>query len=210
MTEGQQRAYEELWPKYGLELDNDPLDLPNLFNQTQPVTLEIGFGNGETLSQLAETQPEQNFLGVEVHGPGVGHLMIRLAERELTNVRILKTDAMELLRHHIKPASLSRILLYFPDPWHKRKHNKRRIVQEEFSELAFRTLAAGGILHMATDWEDYARQMMSVLSSHKGFLNKAGDGQFSPRPATRPLTKFERRGERLGHGVWDLIFERLG
>ncbi|MET0010744.1 MAG: tRNA (guanosine(46)-N7)-methyltransferase TrmB, partial [Candidatus Thiodiazotropha sp. 6PLUC4] len=187
MTEGQQRAYEELWPKYGLELDNDPLDLPNLFNQTQPVTLEIGFGNGETLSQLAETQPEQNFLGVEVHGPGVGHLMIRLAERELTNVRILKTDAMELLRHHIKPASLSRILLYFPDPWHKRKHNKRRIVQEEFSELAFRTLAAGGILHMATDWEDYARQMMSVLSSHKGFLNKAGDGQFSPRPATRPL-----------------------
>ncbi|MES9942749.1 MAG: tRNA (guanosine(46)-N7)-methyltransferase TrmB [Candidatus Thiodiazotropha sp. 6PLUC2] len=210
MTEGQQRAYEDLWPKYGLELDNDPLDLPNLFNQTQPVTLEIGFGNGETLSQLAETQPEQNFLGVEVHGPGVGHLMIRLAERELTNVRILKTDAMELLRHHIKPASLSRILLYFPDPWHKRKHNKRRIVQEEFSELAFRTLAAGGILHMATDWEDYAKQMMSVLSSHKGFLNKAGDGQFSPRPATRPLTKFERRGERLGHGVWDLIFERLG
>ncbi|MET0045545.1 MAG: tRNA (guanosine(46)-N7)-methyltransferase TrmB [Candidatus Thiodiazotropha sp. 6PLUC3] len=207
MTEGQQRAYEDLWPKYGLELDNDPLDLPNLFNQTQPVTLEIGFGNGETLSQLAETQPEQNFLGVEVHGPGVGH---RLAERELTNVRILKTDAMELLRHHIKPASLSRILLYFPDPWHKRKHNKRRIVQEEFSELAFRTLAAGGILHMATDWEDYAKQMMSVLSSHKGFLNKAGDGQFSPRPATRPLTKFERRGERLGHGVWDLIFERLG
>lgn len=210
MTEGQQRAYEELWPKYGLELDNDPLDLPNLFNQTQPVTLEIGFGNGETLSQLAETQPEQNFLGVEVHGPGVGHLMIRLAEHELTNVRILKTDAMELLRHHINAASLSRILLYFPDPWHKRKHNKRRIVQEEFSELAFRTLAAGGILHMATDWEDYAKQMMSVLSSHKGFLNKAGDGQFSPRPATRPLTKFERRGERLGHGVWDLIFERLG
>ncbi|MES9863430.1 MAG: tRNA (guanosine(46)-N7)-methyltransferase TrmB [Candidatus Thiodiazotropha sp. LLP2] len=210
MTEGQQRAYEELWPEYGLQLDSGQLDLANLFGNNHPVTLEIGFGNGETLSQLAEIQPEQNFLGVEVHGPGVGHLMIKLSERELTNVRILKTDAMELLRHHIPPGSLSRLLLYFPDPWHKRKHNKRRIVQKEFTELVFRTLMAGGILHMATDWEDYAKQMMSVLSSHKGFLNKAGDGQFSPRPTSRPLTKFERRGERLGHGVWDLIFERQG
>jgi tRNA (guanine-N7-)-methyltransferase len=208
MTEGQQRAYEALWPRYGLELDTGQLDLTELYEQPQPVTLEIGFGNGESLRQLAQKETEKNFLGIEVHGPGVGHLMIQLDQYELTNVRILKSDAMELLRHHLQPDSLQRVLLYFPDPWHKRKHNKRRIVQDEFAELVFRALIPGGILHMATDWEDYAIQMMKVLSSHKGFKNQAGEGNFSPRPETRPLTKFEQRGERLGHGVWDLLFER--
>ncbi|MCG7872919.1 MAG: tRNA (guanosine(46)-N7)-methyltransferase TrmB [Candidatus Thiodiazotropha lotti] len=209
MTEGQQKAYEALWPRYGVELDGDQLDLSGPFEQTQPVTLEIGFGNGESLRQLAQKQPEQNFLGIEVHGPGVGHLMIQLQQYQLSNVRILKHDAMELLRHHLQPGSLQRVLLYFPDPWHKRKHNKRRIVQDEFAELVHRALIPGGILHMATDWEDYARQMMNVLSAHPGFNNQAGEGNFSPRPETRPLTKFEQRGERLGHGVWDLLFERL-
>ncbi|MCG7991785.1 MAG: tRNA (guanosine(46)-N7)-methyltransferase TrmB [Candidatus Thiodiazotropha lotti] len=209
MTEGQQRAYEALWPRYGVELADGQLDLSERFEQTQPVTLEIGFGNGESLRQLAQKQPEHNFLGVEVHGPGVGHLMIQLDQHQLSNVRILKHDAMELLRHHLQPGSLQRVLLYFPDPWHKRKHNKRRIVQDEFAELVHRALIPGGILHMATDWEDYALQMMSVLSAHQGFDNQAGEGNFSPRPETRPLTKFEQRGERLGHGVWDLLFERL-
>ncbi|MCG7975914.1 MAG: tRNA (guanosine(46)-N7)-methyltransferase TrmB [Candidatus Thiodiazotropha taylori] len=209
MTEGQQKAYEALWPRYGLELESGPLDLSGVFEQIQPVTLEIGFGNGESLRQMAQNQPQHNFLGVEVHGPGVGHLMIQLDQHQLNNVRILKQDAMELLRHHLQPGSLQRVQLYFPDPWHKRKHNKRRIVQDEFAELIQRALIPGGVLHMATDWEDYARQMMRVLSAHQGFQNQAGEGNFSPRPETRPLTKFEQRGERLGHGVWDLLFERL-
>jgi tRNA (guanine-N7-)-methyltransferase len=208
MTEGQQRAYQALWPRYGLQLGSGQLDLSELYEKPQPVTLEIGFGNGESLRQLAQKQAEQNFLGVEVHGPGVGHLMIQLDQYELNNVRILKSDAMELLRHHLKPSSLQRVLLYFPDPWHKRKHNKRRIVQDEFAELVFRALIPGGVLHMATDWQDYADQMMRVLSLHQGFKNQAGEGNFSLRPETRPLTKFEQRGERLGHGVWDLLFER--
>ncbi|MEJ2609239.1 MAG: tRNA (guanosine(46)-N7)-methyltransferase TrmB [Candidatus Thiodiazotropha sp.] len=208
MTEGQQRAFDTLWPRYGIELGSGKLNLEALFGNSQPVTLEIGFGNGEALSQLAARHPEQNFLGIEVHSPGVGHLMIKLDEYQCTNTRILQTDAMELLRHHIAPASLSRVLLYFPDPWHKRKHHKRRIVQAEFAEQVHRSLVPGGILHMATDWKDYAKQMMTVLSAECGFTNQAGEGKFSPRPISRPLTKFEQRGERLGHSVWDLLFER--
>ena len=210
MTEGQQRAFEALWPRYGLEPEGRPLDLGELFGNPRPVTLEIGFGNGEALSQLAVRHADRNFLGVEVHSPGVGHLMIKLAEHESDNVRILQTDAMELLRRRLASASLSRVPLYFPDPWHKRKHHKRRIVRQEFAELVHRALVPGGVLHMATDWEDYAEQMMAVLSAHSGFVNQAGPGRFSPRPESRPLTKFEQRGERLGHGVWDLLFERKG
>ncbi|MET0050974.1 MAG: tRNA (guanosine(46)-N7)-methyltransferase TrmB [Candidatus Thiodiazotropha sp.] len=179
MTEGQQRAFDELWPRYGVEPPKTVLDLHGLFGNHHPVVLEIGFGNGEALSQMARTQPDHNFLGVEVHSPGVGHLMIKLAEQESVNARILRTDAMELLRHHLPPASLSRVLLYFPDPWHKRKHHKRRIVQTEFADLVQRVLIPGGVLHMATDWEDYARQMMTVLSNHPGFVNKA-DQESSP------------------------------
>ncbi|MET0067386.1 MAG: tRNA (guanosine(46)-N7)-methyltransferase TrmB [Candidatus Thiodiazotropha sp.] len=208
MTEGQQRAFDELWPRYGIEPPERLVHPSQLFGNPQPVILEIGFGNGEALSQMAHAQPDHNYLGVEVHSPGVGHLMIRLAEQESVNVRILQTDAMELLRHHLEPGSLARVLLYFPDPWHKRKHHKRRIVQQEFADLVHRTLIPGGVLHMATDWEDYAQQMMKVLSAHPGFVNQAGAGKFSQRPVTRPLTKFEQRGARLGHGVWDLLFER--
>ncbi|MET0091514.1 MAG: tRNA (guanosine(46)-N7)-methyltransferase TrmB [Candidatus Thiodiazotropha sp.] len=208
MTEPQQRAFEQLWPRYGLDSESTPFDLPAIFGRQSPVTLEIGFGNGEALSQMARAQPDHNFLGVEVHSPGVGHLMIKLAEQESTNARILRTDAMELLRHHLPPDSLARVLFYFPDPWHKRKHHKRRIVQKEFADLIQRVLIPGGVLHMATDWEDYARQMMAVFSDHPGFVNQAGAGEFSERPETRPLTKFEQRGARLGHGVWDLLFER--
>jgi len=208
MTEAQQRAFEQLWPRYGLTLDEGPLTLTERFGNDRPVTLEVGFGNGEALAQQAAAHPERNFLGVEVHGPGVGHLMIRLAELQCDNVRILQCDAMELLRRHLPPGSLDAVLLYFPDPWHKKRHHKRRIVQPEFAGLVHRALAPGGLLHMATDWEDYARQMLRVLSEHTGFVNQAGAGAFSPRPQSRPLTKFEQRGQRLGHGVWDLLFER--
>jgi tRNA (guanine-N7-)-methyltransferase len=210
MTEAQQRAFETLWPRYGLALPAGQLDLPQLFGNRHPVTLEIGFGNGEALAQQALNHPERNFLGVEVHGPGVGHLMIRLAEQQSSNVRILQCDAMELLRRHLPPGCLSALLLYFPDPWHKKRHHKRRIVQPEFAELAYHALLPDGLLHMATDWEDYAQHMLRVVSQHPGFHNLAGDGQFSPRPEARPLTKFEQRGQRLGHGVWDLLFERRG
>ncbi|MCU7929520.1 MAG: tRNA (guanosine(46)-N7)-methyltransferase TrmB [Candidatus Thiodiazotropha sp. (ex Codakia rugifera)] len=208
LTEGQQRAFDQLWPRYGIALQDEPIDFSVLFDRQAPITLEIGFGNGEALAQVAARHPEANFLGVEVHSPGVGHLMIKLAEQQSENVRIIQTDAMELLRHTLPTASLSRVLLYFPDPWHKRKHHKRRIVQTEFANLIHRVLIPGGVLHMATDWQDYAHQMMEVLSHHSGFRNQMGPQQFSPRPDARPITKFEKRGERLGHGVWDLLFER--
>ncbi len=208
MTEAQQHAFETLWPRYGLTLGEAELDLPALFGNDHPVTLEIGFGNGEALALQAQRHPERNFLGVEVHSPGVGHLMIRLAQQESDNVRILQCDAMELLRHHLPAGSLAAVLLFFPDPWHKKRHHKRRIVKPEFADRVYRALVPGGLLHMATDWEDYAGQMLRVLSEHPGFDNKAGGGSYSPRPEDRPLTKFEQRGQRLGHGVWDLLFER--
>ncbi|MDJ0807124.1 MAG: tRNA (guanosine(46)-N7)-methyltransferase TrmB [Gammaproteobacteria bacterium] len=206
MTGAQQRALTELWPRYGLSLPDDVLDLTRVFGNANPVILEIGFGNGEALADNAALHPELNYLGIEVHGPGVGALMLRLAERGCENVRILQIDAMELLRRHLAPASLSSVMLFFPDPWPKKKHHKRRIVTEEFARLVQHALAPGGQLHMATDWEDYARQMLEVLSAAGGYANQAGTGNYAPRPASRPLTKFERRGQRLGHEVRDLIF----
>ncbi len=206
MTGGQQRAFDELWPCYGLTAPDGYLDLPDLFGNPNPVYLEIGFGNGEALAEAAARHPELNYLGIEVHGPGVGSLLLKLGEQHSSNVRILQTDAMELLRQHIRPASLQGVLLFFPDPWPKKKHHKRRIVQSEFAGLVQQALKPDGRLHMATDWEHYAQQMLDVLSSTPGFRNAAGAGNYSPRPASRTLTKFERRGQKLGHGVWDLIF----
>jgi tRNA (guanine-N7-)-methyltransferase len=145
-----------------------------------------------------------------VHSPGVGHLLLKLAAQESQNVRLLQVDAMELLRHHLPAASLAQVLLLFPDPWPKQRHHKRRMVQAEFAQLVQRALQPGGLLHMATDWENYARQMLAVLSATPGFVNQAGAGNYAPRPVGRPLTKFERRGQRLGHGVWDLLFIRRG
>jgi tRNA (guanine-N7-)-methyltransferase len=208
LTQGQQRAFQELWPQYGLNPTQHSLQFKAIFGREAPLTLEIGFGNGEALAQLAARHAQQDFLGIEVHSPGVGHLMIKLAEQESTNVRILHADAMELLRHHLPENSLDRVHLYFPDPWHKRRHHKRRIVQREFADLIARALKPGGVIHMATDWEDYAMQMMAVFTDHDDFRNLTGKGRFSPRPETRPLTKFEQRGQCLGHGVWDLLFER--
>ncbi|KRT54215.1 tRNA (guanosine(46)-N7)-methyltransferase TrmB [endosymbiont of Ridgeia piscesae] len=208
MTQAQQRAFDELWPHYGCQAPDGLFDFDKLFGNQRPVILEIGFGNGDALAQNADREPENNFLGVEVHGPGVGSLMLKLAEQESHNARILRDDAMQLLRQHIPAGSLTGVLLFFPDPWPKRRHHKRRIVQPEFAELVHRALHPGGYLHMATDWQKYAEHMMSVLSSTAGFANAAGPGNFSPRPENRTLTRFEQRGQRLGHGVWDLIFTR--
>lgn len=208
LTAGQQRAFTELWPQFGVEFTHAALDLSTLFGNDHPVTLEIGFGNGDSLAEIAAAEPNRNFLGIEVHRPGVGHLLRVIEERGLTNLRVVNHDAVEVLRGAIGNGTLERVFLFFPDPWHKRRHNKRRILQPEFVSELERVLRPGGIFHAATDWEEYAGQMMEVLSSAQGFRNLAGSGQFSPRPDYRALTRFERRGQRLGHGVWDLLFER--
>ena len=208
MTEGQQRGHENGWPRFGLELGSGLLDLDQLFGRSAPRTLEIGFGMGHSLLEMAAAAPEQDFIGVEVHRPGVGALLNGLLTQNLTNVRVYACDAIEVLNQAIPDASLDRLMLFFPDPWHKAKHNKRRIVQLEFAELVRRKLKVGGVFHMATDWQPYAEYMLEVMSAAPGYQNLAADGQYVPRPEERPVTKFERRGERLGHGVWDLKFIR--
>lgn len=209
LTRAQERAFNELWPRFGVDWQPGAmLDLPALFGDDRPVHLEIGFGNGETLAELAARHPGRGFLGIEVHRPGVGHLLLALEKRGLTNVRVLRHDAVEVLAQGLPPASLEAVYLFFPDPWPKTRHHKRRILNPELVALLTRVIRPGGLFHAATDWEDYARQMMTVLSEAAGFVNTAGSGAFSPRPEDRPLTRFERRGRGLGHGVWDLLFRR--
>lgn len=209
LTSGQQRALDELMPRFGIPEGDAPLDFAELFGNDHPVTLEIGFGNGESLAAMAEAAPELNFIGVEVHRPGVGHLLHLIGQKGLTNVRVANTDAVELLKRRIQPASLARLLLFFADPWHKSRHHKRRIVQSAFADLVAAKLAPGGLWHLATDWENYAEQMRSVLEAHPAFVNAIAPNACTPeRPAWRPETKFERRGQRLGHGVWDMLYTR--
>jgi tRNA (guanine-N7-)-methyltransferase len=208
LTAGQQRALEQLWPRYGIELPEDADALRSWLWTDHPVTLEIGFGNGDTLAEMASQNPDRRFLGIEVHRPGVGHLL-QLIEREgLENLRIVSADAVEVLREQIPEASLDTVLVLFPDPWPKKRHHKRRLVQPEFVELVASQMKPGGRFHLATDWEDYAQQMLAVLEASEGFENATGPGQFAPRPDYRLPTKFERRGQRLGHAVWDLIYRR--
>jgi tRNA (guanine-N7-)-methyltransferase len=209
MTPGQQRAMDRLWPSYGVELSpGECLEPANVFGNDLPLVLEIGFGNGDSLAEMAAAHPQWNYLGVEVHRPGVGHLLRLLEERGITNVRVASEDAVGLLQTGLPAGSLDRVQLFFPDPWPKKKHHKRRIVQPALLDLLYRGLKPGGIFHAATDWEDYARHMLAVLEVDGRFENLAGPGAFSPRPADRPLTKFEQRGHRLGHGVWDLLYRR--
>jgi tRNA (guanine-N7-)-methyltransferase len=209
LTPGQQRAFDRLWSCFGLAFDGHPLDLPRLFGNDQPVYLEIGFGNGESLARMAAANPEHNYLGIEVHRPGVGHLLLRIEVLGLTNLRLIRHDAVEVIRQGIADASLAGAYLFFPDPWHKRRHHKRRILQPAFATELARVIRPGGIFHAATDWEAYARQMMQVLSAvPEQFENSAGTGGFTPRPDYRPLTRFEQRGQRLGHAVRDLLFRR--
>lgn len=209
LTPGQQRAFDQLWPRYGVDYRIEPLDLQGLFGNKNPVFVEIGFGNGESLAQMAAANPEQNYLGIEVHGPGVGHLLLKIQELGLTNIRIMKHDAIEVLNNGLSDASLQGLFLFFPDPWHKKRHQKRRILNPDFIKQLCRLIKPGGVFHAATDWEGYAVQMMELLSEAQDQLqNSAGDGNYTPRPEYRPLTKFEQRGHRLGHGVWDLVFIR--
>jgi tRNA (guanine-N7-)-methyltransferase len=208
MTTAQERAWQELWPRYGVETGAAPLDLAAVFGRDAPRTLEIGFGNGESLVALAAAHPGRDYLGVEVHRPGVGHLMLRAEELGLTNLRAICRDAVEVLQHCIPAATLDEVLLYFPDPWPKKRHHKRRIVQPDFVALVANRLRTGGVFRMATDWQPYSEHMLDVASGCTLLCNAATDGGFVPRPDSRPVTRFERRGQRLGHGVWDLAFTK--
>jgi len=209
ITEGQARAREELWPRYGIDVASTPLDLAAVFGRTAPVTLEIGFGNGDNLAAFAQAHPERNCIGVEVHPPGVGHLLRVAAERNLNNLRVLQQDAVEVLQSRIAPGALDSILVLFPDPWHKKRHHKRRLISAEFAALAASRLAPGGTLQLATDWVPYAEWMLEVLNAAPDLRNCAADGLYVARNPGRIRTRFEARGERLGHEVRDLCFERI-
>jgi tRNA (guanine-N7-)-methyltransferase len=208
-TSGQARALELLWPRFGVEFSAAPLSLDDLFGRQAPRTLEIGFGNGDHLASLARAHPERDYLGVEVHRPGVGHLLMLVEEAGLTNVRASQHDAVEVLREQIPPGALDEVLVLFPDPWHKKRHHKRRLIQPPFVELVASRLAIGGVFRLATDWEEYAQQMLEVISASRQFSNLSPDGRWMPRPEERAPTRFERRGTRLGHGVRDLAFRRV-
>jgi tRNA (guanine-N7-)-methyltransferase len=207
-TPGQQRALDLLWPKYGLEFARKPVDYRAVFGRSAPCALEIGFGNGENLLSLATARPECDFLGVEVHRPGVGRLMLSLEAQALANVRIICHDAVEVLASQIAADSLSEVMVLFPDPWPKKRHHKRRLIQRDFSQLLASRLKPDGLLRLATDWEPYAIEMLETLSGIPTLRNLASDDRFVPRPTERVVTRFERRGERLGHEVWDLAFRR--
>ncbi len=209
ITPAQARGLDDLWPQYGLNLPQTPLDLSSLFQSDHPKVLEIGCGMGEGLLHMAENQPQWDFIGIEVHRPGVGALLNGLEEKQLTNVRIFCHDALEVLRDAIPDASLDRVLLFFPDPWPKKRHHKRRIVQPAFLELLAKKLKPGGVFHMATDWENYAQNVLALLNETPGFVNHCFEKGYSERPDYRPMTRFERRGIRLGHGVWDILFTRV-
>ncbi len=208
LTAGQQRALDVLFPRFGLEASDTPIDFDAVYGREAPTILEIGFGNGDTLAQIARDHPHNNYLGIEVHRPGVGHLLMRIEEYGLSNVRVMCADAVEVLQHQIKDASLAALYLFFPDPWHKKRHHKRRQVQPEWAQLIRRKLKIGGLLHMATDWQEYAEHMLTVVANAEGFTNQSPHSDFVERPDYRPITKFESRGARLGHGVWDLMFTR--
>lgn len=208
MTAGQARALEDLWPRYGVEYTPAPLDLDALFGRRAPRTLEIGFGNGEHLAALAAANSDRDYFGVEVHRPGVGHLLMLAATGNLTNIRASTHDAVEVLRDQLAPASLDEVLVLFPDPWHKKRHHKRRLIQPPFVELLASRLAVGGVLRLATDWQEYALQMLEVLRASASFTNLSPTDDWMPRPEERAPTRFEKRGARLGHGVWDLAFTR--
>jgi len=208
ITPAQRHALEVLWPKYGLDASS-PLEPEKTFGRKASLNLEIGFGNGAALALMAAADPASDFIGIEVHRPGIGRLLLELERQGLGNVRIYREDAVHVMQHCLPPAGLDRLLLFFPDPWHKKRHHKRRIVQPEFIAIAAGLLRPGGILHMATDWEDYAVQMLEVTQGSAAFRNCAGSGNYASRPGDRPLTRFEQRGLKLGHGVRDLLFERI-
>jgi tRNA (guanine-N7-)-methyltransferase len=206
MSNAQRRAYEQLLARYAIPYSPGLLDLAAAFGRSAPTTLEIGFGMGETTAAIARAHPEHNYLGVEVHSPGVGSLLKHIDEQRLVNLRLVQHDATDVVQHMIAPGVLDGIHIFFPDPWPKKRHHKRRLIQPAFVRLAASRLRPGGYLHLATDWQDYAAQMLEVLRAEPALVNSAE--AFAPRPACRPPTKFEQRGLRLGHGVWDIVFQR--
>ena len=209
VSNAQERYHESMMQTVGVPFSGQILDMAELFGREAPCIVEIGFGMGESTAAIAKAHPENNYLGIEVHTPGVGHLLKLVGEQGLQNLRVMNTDAVEILQQRIAPASLDRVQLFFPDPWHKTRHHKRRIVQPDFVALIASRLRIGGVFHMATDWENYAQQMAQVLKTSPDFHNLAENPPYSARPATRPLTKFEHRGLNLGHGVWDLLYTRV-
>ena len=208
ITPAQSRALVELWPRYGIDDAGRPLDLDAVFGRNAPRTLEIGFGDGETLVALATAHPDRDFIGIEVHAPGVGHCLLRAAAAGLSNLRLMRHDAVEVLRDAFAPGAVTELLIYFPDPWPKKRHHKRRLIQPEFVELLASRLAAGGRLRMATDWQPYADWIAALFEANGSFTNAAGSEPYIRRPAARPLTKFERRGNRLGHVTRDFEYLR--
>jgi tRNA (guanine-N7-)-methyltransferase len=206
VSKAQRRAHDTLLPRYGVPFERRPLDLDALFGRRAPHILEIGFGMGETTAGIAAGHPQNDYLAIEVHTPGVGSLLKMIEERGLTNIRIVQHDAVEVLEHMIEPGSFDGVHVFFPDPWPKKRHHKRRLLKAPFVKLLASRLAPGGYIHVATDWEEYAREILEVMSAEGELENSAAT--FAPRPADRPLTKFEERGVKLGHRVWDIVFAR--
>jgi tRNA (guanine-N7-)-methyltransferase len=209
-TSAQERALEELWPAYGISLSGEPLDLAAIFGREARLCLEIGFGVGEVIGSLAEANPGIDYLGVEVHRSGIGRLLLRAAAGSLKNLRVICADAVDVLQDHVRDESLDEVLIFFPDPWHKKRHHKRRLIEEGFLGLIAAKLRAGGTLRLATDWQAYAEQMLTVCNASPQLKSLSPDLTYVARPEFRPLTRFERRGARLGHGVWDLAYEKRG
>jgi tRNA (guanine-N7-)-methyltransferase len=207
ITTAQQRALDTLWPLYGVANDK-LLNLEELFGRQAEKHLEIGFGRGDALVTMAKEHPQHDYLGIDIHQPGIGYLLIQIEAAQLTNVRVLCADAVEILQNHLPKHSLDAVYLFFPDPWPKKRHHKRRLVQTDFVKLLAQFMKSGSCLHLATDWENYAHQMLQVLEASPSFANRITTGTFAERPAERPLTKFEQRGLRLGHSVWDLLYLR--
>jgi tRNA (guanine-N7-)-methyltransferase len=209
LTSSQARALATLWPQFGVSAPHGELELDALFGRRAPRTLEIGFGNGDNLAELAARHPERDYLGVEVHEPGVGHLLLRVEREGLQNIRIAMHDAVEVVARWLPAGSIDETLVFFPDPWHKKRHHKRRLLQPAFLAELARVMAPGGRLHLATDWAPYAEQMLSLCEASPDFENATPGGGYTPRPGTRPETRFERRGLRLGHEVFDLLYRRV-
>lgn len=208
MTDAQRMILDEMWSQFGLPLQNKKLDLKHIFGRVAPLTVEIGFGDGRALLAMAIENPQQDFIGIEVYRTGIAKLFVGIRKNNLSNIRVFCADALEVLSNCIPDASVQQLQLFFPDPWPKARHHKRRIVQADFASLVWRKLVNTGTLHMATDWENYAQHMLALMEQQSGWENSAGLHNFALRPTTRPLTKFESRGHRLGYGTWDLIFRK--